>query len=32
LLNKSKLYENDIKIIEYTATPDGTIYDLMKME
>jgi hypothetical protein len=30
LLNKSKLYENDIKIIEYTATPDGTIYDLMK--
>ena len=30
LLNKSKLYENDIKILEYTATPDGTIYDLMK--
>jgi len=30
LLNKSKLYENDIKIMEYTATPDGTIYDLMK--
>lgn len=30
LLDKSKLYENDIKIIEYTATPDGTIYDLMK--
>lgn len=30
LLNKPKLYENDIKIIEYTATPDGTIYDLMK--
>ncbi len=29
LLNKSKLYKNDIKIIEYTATPDGTIYDLM---
>lgn len=29
-LNKSKLYENDIKILEYTATPDGTIYDLMK--
>lgn len=30
LLNKSRLYENDIKILEYTATPDGTIYDLMK--
>ena len=30
LLNKSSLYENDIKILEYTATPDGTIYDLMK--
>ena len=30
LLNKRKLYENDIKILEYTATPDGTIYDLMK--
>lgn len=30
LLDKSKLYANDIKILEYTATPDGTIYDLMK--
>ena len=30
LLNKSNLYENDVKILEYTATPDGTIYDLMK--
>lgn len=30
LLSKSRLYENDIKILEYTATPDGTIYDLMK--
>lgn len=30
LLSKSKLYENDIKIIEFTATPDGTLYDLMK--
>jgi hypothetical protein len=30
LLNKLKLYEHDIKILEYTATPDGTIYDLMK--
>lgn len=29
-LDKEKLYENDIKILEYTATPDGTIYDLMK--
>ena len=27
LLNKNTLYENDIKILEYTATPDGTIYD-----
>ena len=32
ILNKLKLYENDIKILEYTATPDGTIYDLMKWE
>jgi len=30
LLNKQNLYENDVKILEYTATPDGTIYDLMK--
>jgi len=30
LLNKQMLYENDVKILEYTATPDGTIYDLMK--
>ena len=30
LLDKNKLYKNDIKILEYTATPDGTIYDLMK--
>lgn len=30
LLNKQHLYKNDIKILEYTATPDGTIYDLMK--
>jgi hypothetical protein len=30
LLNKTKLYEHDVKILEYTATPDGTIYDLMK--
>ena len=30
LFSKSALYRNDIKILEYTATPDGTIYDLMK--
>ena len=30
MLNKQFLYTNDIKILEYTATPDGTIYDLMK--
>jgi hypothetical protein len=30
ILNKQYLYENDVKILEYTATPDGTIYDLMK--
>lgn len=30
LLDVHKLYEDDIKILEYTATPDGTIYDLMK--
>jgi hypothetical protein len=30
LLNKTTLYTNDVKILEYTATPDGTIYDLMK--
>jgi len=30
LLDKTTLYENDVKILEYTATPDGTIYDLMK--
>lgn len=30
LLDIKFLYENDIKILEYTATPDGTIYDLMK--
>jgi len=27
--DKQKLLENDIKIIEFSATPDGTIYDLM---
>ena len=29
LYNKQKLLKNDIKIIEFTATPDGNIYDLM---
>ena len=27
--NKQYLLENDIKIAEFTATPDGTIYDVM---
>ena len=27
--NKQNLLKKDIKIIEFTATPDGTIYDLM---
>ena len=27
LLDKQQLYERDIKIVEYSATPDGTIYD-----
>jgi hypothetical protein len=27
-LNGDTLYENDIKILEFTATPDGTLYDL----
>ncbi len=30
LLNKCNLYNRDIKIVEFTATPDGTIYDLME--
>jgi len=24
------IYENDIKIVEFSATPDGTLYDLMQ--
>lgn len=28
ILNKSKLYENDIKIVQFTATPDGLVFDL----
>jgi hypothetical protein len=27
--DKQNLLKNDIKIVEFTATPDGTIYDLM---
>jgi hypothetical protein len=27
-LNGNTLYRNDIKILEFTATPDGTLYDL----
>ena len=27
--NKKTLMENDIKIVEFSATPDGTVYDLM---
>lgn len=27
--DKQNLFKKDIKIIEFTATPDGTIYDLM---
>lgn len=27
--DRQNLFNNDIKIIEFTATPDGTIYDLM---
>jgi hypothetical protein len=30
LLDIQKLYENDVKILEYTATPDGTLYQLQK--
>lgn len=30
LLDIEHLYKNDVKILEYTATPDGTIYDLME--
>jgi hypothetical protein len=28
--DRDYLLKNDIKIVEFTATPDGTIYDLMK--
>lgn len=28
--DKQNLLKNDIKIVEFTATPDGTLYDLMK--
>ena len=29
-LNKEYLLEHDFKILEFTATPDGTLYDLLK--
>jgi len=29
LLDKKQLYERDIKIVEYSATPHGTMYDLI---
>ena len=29
LLGKQRLYERDVKLVEYSATPDGTIYYLM---
>lgn len=30
LLDKTNLYKNDIKILQYSATPDGNICDLLK--
>jgi|UniRef100_A0A6C0LZG9 hypothetical protein len=30
LFNKQSLYNNDVKIVEYSATPNGTIYDFAK--
>ena len=32
LMDKDSLYARDVKIVEYTATPDGTIYDLVRWE
>lgn len=32
LFNKQLLYENDVKILEYSATPNGTLYDLAKWD
>jgi hypothetical protein len=29
-LDKNQLYAKDVKIIEFSATPDGTLYDLTK--
>ena len=29
LLDKQQLYERDLKIVEYSASPNGTICDLM---
>lgn len=30
LLDKQNLYQKDVKILEFSATPDGTLYDLQK--
>lgn len=30
LFDKSYLYDNDIKLVEFSAAPEGTIYDLLK--
>ena len=30
LLDKQVLYQKDVKILEFSATPDGTLYDLQK--
>jgi hypothetical protein len=32
LFDEKALYDNDIKIVEFTATPDGAIYDLQKWD
>ena len=29
-MDKQKLFQRDVNILEYTATPDGTIYDLLQ--
>jgi len=32
LFNKTKLIENNINILEYSATPDGTLYNLLEWD
>lgn len=32
LFNKQNMYEKDIKIVEFSATPDGVLYDAMKWD